>query len=84
MPRLQVDVTDRQLDDLTRVMKECELNTKRELFNNAFTLLEWAIDARKKGHIIASIDESDEKYYELRMPILNNVRPSKKPSQAGL
>lgn len=74
MPRLQVDVTDIQLKDIDDLMTECGISTKRELFNNAFTLLEWAVDARKKGHIITSIDESSEKYYELRMPILNNVR----------
>lgn len=44
--------------------------THKELFNNAITLLGWAIEQRQNGRIIASMDESNRNYKELQMPAL--------------
>jgi len=74
MPRLQIDVSEQQLEDIERLMAKCGASTKRELFNNAFVLLDWAVRERERGNVIASSDEAREKYRELQMPILSNVR----------
>ena len=68
MPRLQIDVTDAQVEELERVMKECGISTKKELINNALTLLEWAIRERKRGRIIAAIDEGAERSMNCTCP----------------
>ena len=73
MPRLQIDVTAQQVKDIEALMEKCGVNTKKELFNNAFVLLDWAVGEREKGNLIASINEAAEKYRELQMPILNHV-----------
>jgi len=76
MPRLQIDVTDQQVRDIDALMEKCGVSTKKELFNNAFVLLDWAVKEREKGNVIASIDEETQKYRELHMPILNSIERS--------
>jgi hypothetical protein len=45
--------------------------TKKDFFNNALTLFKWAIEERRAGRQIASLD--GELYRELRMPALDSV-----------
>jgi hypothetical protein len=54
-------------------MGETEIRTYAELFNNALTLFEWAVNQVKEGRIIAALDESTMKYKELAMPPLEIV-----------
>ena len=74
MARLQIDVTDEHLRELEALMERAGVSTKKDLFNNAVTLLAWALDEVRKGHTIASINESEQKYRELQMPIFNAAR----------
>lgn len=74
MPRLQIDVTEQALWSIEALMKECGLTKKKDLFNNALTLFKWAVSERKKGNVVASIDERTQKYRELHMPVLDEVR----------
>lgn len=71
--RIQFDLPKKKVNDLDRLMKEGGIETRRELFNNALSLLEWAIKQRKGGRTIASINENENTYRELDMPILGNV-----------
>lgn len=73
MSRLQINVTDQQLSDLEVLIAKCGIGTKKELFNNALVLLDWAVREREKGNIIASINEKTAQYRELVMPVVNNV-----------
>lgn len=57
-------------------MEEARIATRKDLFNNALTLFEWAIKAKKEGRIIASIDK-DQRVHELVMPSLENIRPGR-------
>ena len=52
---------------------ETGLPTKKDFFNNAVTLLAWAIREVKAGRIIASVDESQNRYKEILLPALENV-----------
>jgi len=45
--------------------------TKKEIINNALTLLEWAIVESKQGRILASVDEKEDKYKEVILPLLS-------------
>jgi hypothetical protein len=47
--------------------------SRKELFNNALTLLQWALKERAAGRIIASIDEKEKKIREIILPILTAV-----------
>lgn len=79
--RIQFDLPEERIEDLDRLMEKGDIATRRELFNNALTLLEWAMHQRELGRIIASIDEESNNYRELHMPPLDNVR--KKRSQVA-
>jgi len=50
---------------------------KKDIINNALTILEWAIGEVQAGRIIASVDESNDRYREMVMPLLQHFALSK-------
>lgn len=60
-------------------MRELGISTKKDLFNQALTLLEWAAKERKTGRIIASVDETNEQYKQVLLPALERVAPRPQP-----
>lgn len=70
--RIQFELPKDKADELENLMKETGILTKKELFNNALTLLKWAVRETRRGNSIASVDEKHGKYRELQMPILSN------------
>lgn len=83
--RLQFEVTPVEHRRLEELKKELGLTTKKELFQNAMSLLIWAVKQAKQGRVIASVDDGfthtigdvAESYRELVMPILDNVQTKK-------
>jgi len=71
MVRMQFELTEDQNRGLEALKDKIKVRTKKDLINNALTLLEWAIQEREKGRIIASVDEQNDRYKELVMPILS-------------
>jgi hypothetical protein len=55
------------------LLKWIGAKTYMDLFNNALTLLDWAIRQRTQGRIIASLDEKSQTYRELLMPCLQKA-----------
>ena len=58
-------------DRLDQLARESGV-TKKDIINNALTLLEWAIDEVKAGRGIASIDAQENRYKEVVLPLLRN------------
>ena len=50
------------------------LRSKKEVFESALALLEWAVKELNGGRIIASIDESTQHYREVVMPFFANIK----------
>ena len=75
MVRIQLDLPDEQVAELDERMAETKLRTRKELFNNALTLFDWAVKQKKAGRVIAAIDDSQDIVKELLMPALENVVP---------
>ncbi len=73
--RIQLDLPADKVQELEVLMEQAKISTKKDLINNALTLLEWAINERKTGRVIASINEKTMLYKELVMPILSAVAP---------
>ena len=71
--RFQFELEKSKAAELDALMKETGVTTKKELINNALTLLKWAVKETKRGHSIASIDEENSRYRELQMPILSSL-----------
>jgi hypothetical protein len=76
--RLQFEIPEDRLDALDELMEKSGMRTRTELFNNATTLLGWAITQRENGRAIASVDHDDKSFRELEMPIFSNVKAVKK------
>ena len=74
MVRIQLDLPDEQVKELDELMKETKLTTRKDLFNNALTLFQWAAKAKNLGRIVASIDEENGNARELVMPAPENVK----------
>lgn len=68
--RIQVDFSDQQVAELRTLMEEIDIQNYKELFNNALTLFEWVIEEIKVGRVLAAVDEEEETYRVLVMPIL--------------
>ena len=71
--RIQIDLAETRVRELEELMRVCDIATKKELFNNALTLLEWAVREVRKGNSIASVNEEEERYRHLEMPVLSNA-----------
>jgi len=69
--RVQLDLPERQVAELDGLMKETGVATRKDFFNQALSLLIWAIKEKREGRIIASVDEEHKHYREVVMPALN-------------
>ncbi len=76
--RLQFEIPEDRLQSLDELMEEAGIRTRTELFNNAMTLLRWAIRQKKEGRSVASIDFDGKTFRELEMPIFENVKVERK------
>lgn len=77
MTRIQFELTEQGVQEFEKLMEATNVATRKDLLNNALTLLEWAIKERQKRRIIASVDERNQKYKEIEMPILSKAAKSK-------
>jgi len=68
--RIQIDVSPSQLVSYDRLMHFCDLNTKKDLLDNAMTLFDWAVEEARKGRRIASYDEKLDDVEKIRFPVL--------------
>ncbi len=78
--RLQFEVTDKENSELILLKKQLGLSTKKALFENAISLIQWAVRQRRQGRTIVSIagDKVDlintgDNTKELVMPMLDHV-----------
>src|ERR1700684_169354 len=62
--RIQLELPEDKAEEIEGLMKEIGVQTKKELFNGALTLLKWAVRETKRGNSIASVDEAHGKYRE--------------------
>jgi hypothetical protein len=71
--RIQLELSQNRVDELKGLMQEADIETYKELFNNALTLLQWSVQQVKAGRAIASVDEDNTIYNVMVMPILEQV-----------
>lgn len=76
MYRIQFELDELGVKHLEKLRQVTNVATRKDLLNNAVTLLEWAIKEKQKGRVIASIDEKNERYKEIEMPVLSNAAKS--------
>ena len=82
--RLQFEVDEDALREIEQLQELGGLRTKKDLLNNALTLLQWAVRQRSNGRAIISEGE-DGSQRELEMPFLEAVATAarRKAATAG-
>ena len=81
--RLQLDLPEERVKELKALMEETGAETYKELFNNALTIFEWAVNEIKNGNQIAAINEEKEVYRVLVTPLLERVAKRSAPVAAA-
>lgn len=71
--RIQIEIDPRGVELLDRLRSATGLTTHKDVFNNAVTIFNWAVQQRAAGRVIASMDENSHNYKELSMPVLDRV-----------
>ena len=73
MPRLTIDISENKHREINLLRDVGEVSTIKELVNNAFTLLKWAMVERSRGRTICSARKEGNEVVlqELEMPILS-------------
>jgi hypothetical protein len=69
--RVQLVVSEAQQSMIEALRKQMGVATVKEVFNNALTLLNWAVRQRQEGSAICAINESKNVYKELQLPALD-------------
>lgn len=68
MARIQLELPQDRVEELDELMEAAGLTTRKDLFNQALSLFQWALRQRQAGRTIASVDEAQHRYTELLMP----------------
>jgi hypothetical protein len=68
--RVQFDLLPSQVAALENLMTICGLDTRKDLVNNALTLMEWAVEQVRLGKEVAALSKAEKSYEVLRMPAL--------------
>lgn len=81
--RVQFDLTPERLEELDRLMAVCGFETRKELFNNALSFFEAAVDEVQRGNDIAAVNMDDKTYSRLVLPALVRVAQAAKRDTAA-
>ena len=68
--RIQLDMDEAGVELVDELKRLTGCRTYRDLFNNAISLLDWAVRQRMEGRKITSFDEGNDVCRELVMPAL--------------
>jgi hypothetical protein len=71
--RVQLDLSPVEIDRLNRLMTMCSLDNRKDLFNEAMTLFEWAIKEVIGGNVIASVNRAKKHVQMIQTPAFANA-----------
>jgi hypothetical protein len=74
--RINIEVKKEKLDEIKKLMEIAGVNTQKELFDNALTLTKWMMRQKKAGKSVGALNDDDDRFTELDMPILENAKES--------
>jgi hypothetical protein len=78
-----MEIPEGDVVELKALMEKLGIDTYKELFINALTVLYWAAQEVRDGNAIVSVDSSRTKYKELVMPPLNRLARQSKAALVG-
>ncbi|MBY0506861.1 MAG: hypothetical protein K2X03_23275 [Bryobacteraceae bacterium] len=72
--RIQMEIPEEDVRELKALMEKLGIDTYKELFSNALTILYWAAQEVRDGQAVVSVDPARSNYKELAMPCLNRLK----------
>lgn len=72
--RVQLDLTEDRIRELEQLMVKTGVSTRKDVFENALALFEWAVTQAERGRTFGAWDEESETFHEVLMPALASVR----------
>jgi len=72
--RVQFELNENQIKELKSLMKDINVRTKKDLFNNSLSLLKWVVREMKTGRTIGSINEKGDHFREIVMPFFSAIK----------
>jgi len=71
--RLNFELPEERVKELKELQTETASDSMKELFNNALTMLAWAIKEVKNGNEIAAVNDKEDIYRVFVTPLLERV-----------
>ncbi len=81
--RIQMEIPEDDVTELKALMAKLGIDTYKELFSNALTILYWAAQEVREGQAVVSVDPGRTNYKELAMPSLNRLKRQSKTAMVG-
>ncbi len=74
--RLQVEMSSARVATIDTLVNLTGMSSRKEFFDNALSLMAWAIREAQKGRAIGSIDlDNPSEVREVTMPCLSHLHP---------
>lgn len=73
--RINLEFREDKIEEIERLRTIGCLNTRKELFENAITLIKWSMRAKQAGKSVGFMGENDT-FQEIIMPALENAKES--------
>ena len=80
--RMNFEMPEDRVNELKALQAETGSDSMKELFNNALTMLEWAIKEVKRGNDIAAVNEAENVQRVFVTPLLERVAKKYRPELA--
>jgi hypothetical protein len=78
--RIMLEISEDRLEQLNKVMQDCGMQTRKELFDHALTLFEWAVEHVKAGAAIGALTVDTNTFSTLKMPALDEASRQRIPA----
>jgi L-rhamnose isomerase len=72
--RLNFEFTKDQVDQLNKLKLKTGVSSMKELFSNAFAMLDWAVDEVQDGREIAALSVEQDTYRIFVTPLLRQAK----------
>ena len=75
---IQIQFSRDKIEEFERLMQQCKLFSKLDLFNAALTLFSWAVEELEAGRGIGSFDKKRAVFHEVMLPGLSAIKKKEK------
>jgi hypothetical protein len=73
--RINLEFKKAKIAEIDKLMKIGRISTRKELFDNAITLMKWFMKAKQSGKAVGFLGKNNT-FQEIVMPVLENATES--------